>query len=166
MTDTQMLGTIEHIDPNQIEVETNIRTVVKIDPALVASIREFGVLEPVVCRRTQDGTISVRMGQRRVLAAREAERPTVPAYIVEGDDTTVTRLVEQFAENEHRAGLTEPERAAVFQQLAFEGLSVPQMPSRPESRRRKSRRASPSRRTNSRAKSSPSTKSPWTRRQR
>jgi ParB family chromosome partitioning protein len=122
-----MLGTIEHIDPNQIEVETNVRTVVKIDPALVASIREFGVLEPVVCRRTQDGTVSVRMGQRRVLAAREAERPNVPAYIVEGDDTTVTRLAEQFAENEHRAALTEPERAAVFQQLAFEGLTVPQI---------------------------------------
>jgi ParB family chromosome partitioning protein len=127
MTETQMLGTIEHIDPNQIEVETNVRTVVKIDPALIASIREFGVLEPVVCRRSQDGTVSVRMGQRRVLAAREAERPTVPAYIVEVDDTTVTRLVEQFAENEHRAGLTKPERAAVFQQLAFEGLTVPQI---------------------------------------
>jgi ParB family chromosome partitioning protein len=127
MTDTQMLGTIEHIDPNQIEVETNVRTVVKIDPALVTSIREFGVLEPVVCRRAYDGTVSVRMGQRRVLAAREAGLATVPAYIVEGDDSSVTRLVEQFAENEHRAGLTGPERAAVFQQLAFEGLSVPQI---------------------------------------
>ena len=42
MTDTQLLGTIEHMDPNRIEVETNVRTVVKIDPALVASIREFG----------------------------------------------------------------------------------------------------------------------------
>jgi ParB family chromosome partitioning protein len=127
MTDTQTLGTVEHIDPNQIEVETNVRTVVKIDPALVASIREYGVLEPVVCRRNEGGSVSVRMGQRRVLAAREAGRDTVPAYIVEGDDTTVTRLVEQFAENEHRAGLSEPERAAVFQQLAFEGLSVPQI---------------------------------------
>jgi ParB family chromosome partitioning protein len=120
-------GTIEHIDPNEIQVETNVRTIVKVDPALVASIREFGVLEPVVCRRSEDGTVSVRMGQRRVLAAREAGRATVPAYIVEGDDSTVTRLVEQFAENEHRADLTEPERAAVFQQLSFEGLSVPQI---------------------------------------
>lgn len=120
-------GTIEHIDPNTIEVETNVRTIVNVDAALVASIREFGVLEPVVCRRTEDGTVQVRMGQRRVLAARKAERPTIPAYIVEGDDTTVTRLVEQFAENEHRAGLTEPERAAVFQQLAFEGLNVAQI---------------------------------------
>lgn len=128
MTDTAItLGIIEHIDPAQIEVETNVRTIVKVDPALVASIREFGVLEPVVCRRSDDGTVSVRMGQRRVLAAREAGRSTVPAYIVEGDDSTVQRLLEQFAENEHRAELTEPERAAVFQQLAFEGLSVPQI---------------------------------------
>lgn len=127
MTDTTTLGTIEHIDPNQIEVETNVRTIVNVDAALVASIREFGVLEPVVCRRTEDGTVTVRMGQRRVLAARKAEAATIPAYIVEGDDSTVTRLVEQFAENEHRAGLTEPERAAVFQQLAFEGMTVPQI---------------------------------------
>lgn len=39
----------------------------------------------------------------------------------------MARLVEQFAENEHRDSLTEGERAAVFQQLAFEGLSVPQI---------------------------------------
>jgi ParB family chromosome partitioning protein len=71
MTDTATLGTIEHIDPNQIEVETNIRTTVKLDPAFVASIREYGVLTPVGCRRNEDGTVSLRIGQRRVLAARE-----------------------------------------------------------------------------------------------
>lgn len=130
MTDTATLGTIEHLDPVQIEVETNIRTTVKLDPAFVASIREYGVLTPVGCRRNEDGTITVRIGQRRVLAAREVGLPAIPAYIVEGDDSTVTRLLEQFAENEHRASLTEPERAAVFQQLAFEGLTVPQIAKR------------------------------------
>jgi len=130
MTDTAMLGTIEHIDPNQIEVETNIRINVKVDPAFVASIREYGVLTPVGCRRNEDGTVTLRIGQRRVLAAREVGLPAIPAYIVEGDDSTVTRLLEQFAENEHRASLTEPERAAVFQQLAFEGLTVPQIAKR------------------------------------
>ena len=55
--DTTGHGTIEHIDPNEIQVETNVRTIVKVDPALVASIREFGVLEPVVCRRGEDGTV-------------------------------------------------------------------------------------------------------------
>lgn len=127
MSDTTVQGTVEYIDPNLIEFEDNIRTTDKPDPVLVASIREFGVLEPVGCRRSPDGAVTVRMGRRRVLAAREAEAPSIPAFIVEGDDSTVQRVLQQYAENEHRAGLTEPERAAVFQQLAFEGLSIPQI---------------------------------------
>ena len=79
-------------------------------PVLVASIREFGVLEPVGCRRTPDGGVIVRMGRRRVLAAREAKASSIPAFVVEGDDSTVQRVLQQYAENEHRAGLTEPER--------------------------------------------------------
>ncbi len=130
MSDIATLGTIEHIDPNQIGVETNIRTTIKLDSVFLTSIREYGVLSPVGCRRTEDGTVTLRIGQRRVLAAREAGLATIPAYIVEGDESTVTRLLEQFAENEHRASLTEPERAAVFQQLAFEGLTVPQIAKR------------------------------------
>lgn len=130
MTDTATLGTIEHIDPAQIEVETNIRTTVKLDPVFLASIREFGVLSPVGCHRNEDGTVTLRIGQRRVLAAREVGLASIPTYIVEGDESTVTRLLEQFAENEHRASLTELERAAVFQQLAFEGLTVPQIAKR------------------------------------
>ena len=125
MSDTATLGTIEHIDPAQIEVETNIRTTVKLDGVFLASIREFGVLSPVGCRRNEDGSVALRIGQRRVLAARAVGLVSIPAYIVEGNESTVTRLLEQFAENEHRASLTEPERAAVFQQLAFEGLTVP-----------------------------------------
>lgn len=98
MSDTATLGTIEHIDPAQIEVETNIRTTIKLDAAFLASIREYGVLAPVGCRRNEDGTVTLRIGQRRVLAAREVGLPAIPAYIVEGDDSTVTRLLEQFAE--------------------------------------------------------------------
>ncbi|MDP3209003.1 MAG: ParB N-terminal domain-containing protein, partial [Rhodoglobus sp.] len=130
MSDTATLGTIEHIDPAEIEVETNIRTTVKLDSVFLASIREYGVLTPVGCRRNEDGTVALRVGQRRILAAREVGLASIPAYIVEGDESTATRLLEQFAENEHRASLTEPERAAVFQQLAFEGLTVPQIAKR------------------------------------
>ena len=130
MPDTATLGTIAHIDPNQIEVETNIRTTVKLDAVFLASIREYGALTPVGCRRNEDGTATLRIGQRRLLAAHEVGLAAIPAYIVEGDESTVTRLLEQFAENEHRANLTEPERAAVFQQLAFEGLTIPQIAKR------------------------------------
>jgi ParB family transcriptional regulator, chromosome partitioning protein len=130
MSDTATLGTIEHIDSAQIEVEPNIRTTVKVDSVFLASIREYGILTPVGCRRNEDGTATLRIGQRRVLAAREVGPTAIPAYIAEGDESTVTRLLEQFVENEHRASLTEPERAAVFQQLAFEGLTVPQIAKR------------------------------------
>jgi ParB family chromosome partitioning protein len=130
MDDTITLGTIEHIHPNDILVETNVRTEVKLDRAFVASIREHGVLTPVGCYHNTDGHLTVRMGQRRVLAAREAQLESIPVYIVEGDESTITRLLEQFVENEQRVALTEPERAAFFQQLAFEGLTVPQIAKR------------------------------------
>lgn len=69
MPDTSTLGTIEHIDFAQIEVETNIRTTVKLEPTFLASIREYGVLTPVGYRRNEGGTVSVRIGQGGVLAA-------------------------------------------------------------------------------------------------
>jgi len=122
MTDTTTLGTIEHVDPSSIEVETNIRTVVDLPREFVDSIREHGVLQPVLCRRKADGGLVVRAGQRRVLGAREAERPTVPAYVVDGDESAVTRLIEQFFENDQRESLSDLDRAGFFQQLSFEGM--------------------------------------------
>ncbi|MBX3196386.1 MAG: ParB N-terminal domain-containing protein [Microbacteriaceae bacterium] len=123
-------GTIEWVSPWDVEIDDNVRTDLRLDRAFVESIREYGVLQPVPCRRTDAGKIIARFGQRRVLGAREAERPLIPVYIAQGDDSTVQRLLEQFAENEHRANLTEPERAAVFQQLELEGLSIPQIAKR------------------------------------
>lgn len=120
-------GTIEYVNPHDVVIDDNVRTEVRLDRAFLDSIRLHGVLQPVPCRRDDAGRIVARFGQRRVLAAREVDRPIIPVYVAEGDDSTVQRLLEQFAENEHRAGLTEPERAAVFQQLAFEGLTVPQI---------------------------------------
>lgn len=123
-------GSIEWISPHDIVIDDNVRTDVRLDRAFVESIREYGVLQPVPCRRDDAGRLVARFGQRRVLGAREAERPLIPVYVAEGDDSTVQRLLEQFAENEHRANLTEPERAAVFQQLELEGLSIPQIAKR------------------------------------
>lgn len=125
MNDIEELGTFEWLDPNNIDLGDNVRTVEKLDRSFVQSVDDRGVLVPVVCRRI-DGKDSAKMGFRRIMAARQVGR-LVPARVIEGDDTTVERILDQFAENEHRTGLTEPERAAVFQQLAFEGLTVPQI---------------------------------------
>jgi len=125
MTDIAELGTLEFLDPNDIDLGDNIRDTTKLDPVFVQSVRDLGILVPVVGRR-KDGRVSAKLGHRRVRAAREVGC-LVPTRVLEGEDDTVQRLIDQYAENEHRAGLTEPERAAVFQQLALEGLSVPQI---------------------------------------
>lgn len=117
------LGTVEHIDPNQIIVEANVRTTANLPREFVASITQNGVLTPILARRDTQGNIIVRAGQRRTLAAREAGLASIPAYIVEADETTVDRIVQQMVENDHREAVTDADRVAAFQQLAFEGLS-------------------------------------------
>ena len=84
---------------------------------------------PLVAVRTATGGLRVRYGHRRALAAVEAELPTVPVYVagVEGeldDTTTIDRVVRQFAENEHRAGLTTAEKVAVVEQLSLLGIEA------------------------------------------
>lgn len=124
MTDTSTTaGTIEHVDPTQVIVEANVRTVAPLDKEFLASIRENGVLTPILARRDEQGNLIVRAGQRRTLAAREAGLPSIPAFVIEADESITERIVQQLVENEHRTALTEGERVAAFQQLAFEGLS-------------------------------------------
>ncbi len=116
-------GVVEHIDPNVIVVEANVRTEAKAPAKLVASIKRHGVLQPILARRDEQGNIIVRAGQLRTLAAREVGLATIPAYIVDADDATVARIVEQMAENDHREAMTDADRVAAYQQLAFEGLT-------------------------------------------
>jgi ParB family chromosome partitioning protein len=120
---TTQLGTVEHIDPNVIVVEANVRTEANLAREFVASIKQNGVLTPILARRDGQGNVIVRAGQRRTLAAREAGLATIPAYIVEADETTVDRIVQQIVENEHREDVTDAQLSAAYQQLAFEGMT-------------------------------------------
>ena len=81
---------------------------------LVASIREVGLLQPVVVRPTGDGYELV-MGERRWRAAREAGLPAVPAIVRETGDDDLLR--DALLENLHRAQLNALEEAAAYQQL-------------------------------------------------
>jgi ParB family chromosome partitioning protein len=121
---TTAAGTIEHLDPHTLTIEDNVRPTAPITPAFVQSIKENGVLTPVLGHRSEDGTVTVRAGQRRVYAAREAGLTTIPVYLVKADGVTAERIVQQMVENDQREALTDRDRAAAFQQLAFEGLSV------------------------------------------
>ncbi|NRG43106.1 ParB/RepB/Spo0J family partition protein [Rathayibacter sp. VKM Ac-2835] len=124
MTITTGTGTVEHIDPTTLVIEANVRTSAPLTKDFIASIRENGVITPVLARRDEHGNVIVRAGQRRTLAAREAGVPTIPVYVVEGDETTADRIVQQIIENDQRAELSVADRTAAWAQLAFEGVSA------------------------------------------
>ncbi|GMA33080.1 ParB/RepB/Spo0J family partition protein [Litorihabitans aurantiacus] len=81
---------------------------------LAASIREVGVLQPIVVRPTGDG-YEIVMGERRWRATRQAGLETVPAIVRETSDTDLLR--DALLENLHRAQLNPLEEAAAYQQL-------------------------------------------------
>src|SRR6516164_1201332 len=125
----QPVGTLEHLDPQSLTLELNVRDAADLDAQFVASIKEHGVLVPVAAVRSEDGTVWVRAGQRRTLAAREANLSTVPVHVrplTAGDQAsqTVARVAEQFVENDQRRQLTDAQRARGIQQLIDAGLSV------------------------------------------
>ena len=122
-------GTLEHIDPNTLIVDTNVRDDAALDAEFIASIKEHGVLVPVVAVRGEDGQVLVRYGQRRTLAAREAGLSVVPVYVRTpnaGDEKAqlVERVAEQIVENDQRRELTNVQRAKGIQQMLDAGVSV------------------------------------------
>lgn len=82
---------------------------------LAESIREFGVLQPIVVRRAGEGRFELVMGERRWRASQQAGRDTVPAIIRGTDDTALLR--DALLENLHRANLNPIEEANAYAQL-------------------------------------------------
>lgn len=81
---------------------------------LVTSIREVGLLQPVVVRPVEDGYELV-MGERRFRAMQAAELPTIPAIVRGTDDEDMLR--DALLENLHRVQLNPLEEAAAYEQL-------------------------------------------------
>ena len=82
---------------------------------LVTSIREVGLLQPVVVREAGDGKYELIMGERRFRASREAGLNAIPAIVRETSDDALLR--DALLENIHRQQLNPLEEAAAYQQL-------------------------------------------------
>lgn len=82
---------------------------------LVTSIKEVGLLQPVVVRAVADGRYELIMGERRWRACGEAGLERIPAIVRATDDEKL--LLDALLENLHRAQLNPLEEAAAYDQL-------------------------------------------------
>jgi hypothetical protein len=109
-------GTIEHLDPHNLEVGDNVREYANLNKSFLDSIAEHGVLTPITAIRRADGVVEVRNGQRRTMAARKLGLSSVPVYVLPATaaDTaaeTIDRIVHQIVTNDHKSELTDAQRA-------------------------------------------------------
>jgi ParB family chromosome partitioning protein len=86
--------------------------------ALAASIREVGILQPLVVRRTEAGSYELIAGERRLRAAKAAGLASVPIVLRDSDDTDLLR--DALIENIHREDLNPIEQAEAFKALLGE----------------------------------------------
>ncbi|MCW2767259.1 MAG: chromosome segregation DNA-binding protein [Nocardioides sp.] len=82
---------------------------------LVHSIREVGLLQPIVVRRSGPEAYELVMGERRWRACQAAGLTAIPAIVRETEDTDMLR--DALLENLHRSQLNPLEEAAAYAQL-------------------------------------------------
>jgi ParB family chromosome partitioning protein len=83
--------------------------------ALTSSIREVGVLQPVLVREITGGSYELIAGERRWRAAKRAGLPTIPAIVRTVSD--MGSVEQALIENLHRQDLNPLEEAGAYQQL-------------------------------------------------
>ena len=93
---------------------------------LSESIREVGVLQPIVVRRLTPGQYELVMGERRWRASKLAGLESIPAIVKTASDNDMLR--DALLENLHRVALNPLEEAAAYQQMIDEfGLTQQQL---------------------------------------
>lgn len=110
---------IANIKPNPRQPRVNFDE--ETMSSLAASIKELGVLQPVLVRRIggdQSDEFELIAGERRWRASRRAGLQTIPVLIQTSDDTH--SLEQALVENLHRQDLNVLEEAAAYQQLIEE----------------------------------------------
>jgi ParB-like chromosome segregation protein Spo0J len=127
--------TPQQLDPRTLLLDVDLRAEARPGKALVASIRDARVLVPVRAQRTSNGDIRVRYGRRRILAAIEAGRETVPVLVFDAEDDHSAGIVAQITD---RGGVPLPasDRINLIGQLSKLGMSAAQIARRTRSSRK------------------------------
>ena len=112
---------VDHIEPNP-EQPRLVFEQEALDE-LAASIREHGVLQPILVRPLGPNTYQIVAGERRWRASRQAGLETIPALIEDIDDDTALEIA--IIENLQREDLTPLDEAAMYDRMVHEhGYSI------------------------------------------
>lgn len=119
-------GGVRHIDveritpnPQQPRLAFNQETL----DELAASVREHGVLQPILVRPLEDGEFQLIAGERRWRASKAAGLATIPALVEEIDDDTALEIA--IIENLQREDLSPLDEASMYDRMVHEhGYSV------------------------------------------
>jgi ParB family transcriptional regulator, chromosome partitioning protein len=114
--DTILEVPLSAIEPNPHQPRSHFETEGMAE--LAASIRELGVLQPVLLRPVAEGSYQLIAGERRWRAAQQAGLTTIPAIVREADEERT--VAEALVENLQREDLSALEEASAFQQLIEE----------------------------------------------
>ena len=115
---------LRHVDPHDLHQHTNIRSDLDLDEAFLTSIREQGVLVPIVAAEAEDGSLMIEQGHRRAEAARRVGLAEVPVVVLDMATVDAQRLLSQLSENSRRLQTSLSDEAAAHQQLAAFGWSA------------------------------------------
>jgi len=106
---------VDRIVPNPRQPRAHINSEELIE--LTASVKEHGIIQPVIVTYDQQGdSYTLIAGERRLLAARQAGLETIPAIVREASEQQ--RLVIALIENVQRTDLNAMEAAEAYRQLA------------------------------------------------
>lgn len=104
---------VDHVEPNRLQPRKHFDE--EALASLTASVRELGVLQPILVRASEDGRYELIAGERRWRAAKRAGMASIPAIVKTTNDTH--SLEQALVENLHRQDLNPLEEAAAYQQL-------------------------------------------------
>jgi ParB family chromosome partitioning protein len=104
---------VASVAPNPVQPRTHFDEEALLE--LEQSIREVGLLQPIVVRETSPGSYELVMGERRLRATKQVGLATIPAIVRDTGDDVMLR--DALLENLHRQQLNPLEEAAAYQQL-------------------------------------------------
>ena len=116
----------EDLEIGVIDVETGIRQTLDKKPLdeLTTSIKQHGILQPLVVEPSDEGRYKLQIGKRRMAAAKLAGLEKVPAMILDRPLESKDSLAIRLVENLHREDLDPIDEAEAYETLREMGVKV------------------------------------------